>query len=197
MLCFVLCCESVSCNFCTEFCQETAQKAVKVTGRLHVPPLCAESFFSALWCHFNNFFSWKLKTIRLRLRKVCQQVCSNRFCEEMQKFDSPKFVSFGQKNGKKTTNPVTGHPFALCGRPQKPVPVSEPVLDAPRHIFGAIFQKSLVNRCFFLSSVQEVVSRSRKITSVHSTRVVFIPSKDKIRVRVPMDAVGAGDCCTW
>ena len=24
--------------------------------------------------------------------------------------------------------------------------------------------------------------------SVHSTRVVFIPSKDKIRVRVPMDA---------
>ena len=33
--------------------------------------------------------------------------------------------------------------------------------------------------------------------SVHSTRVVFIPSKDKIRVRVPMDAVGVGDCCTW
>ena len=25
---------------------------------------------------------------------------------------------------------------------------------------------------------------------VHSTRVVFIPSKDKIRVRVPMDALG-------
>ena len=34
-------------------------------------------------------------------------------------------------------------------------------------------------------------------SSVHSTRVVFIPSKDKIRVRVPMDAVGLGDCCTW
>ena len=28
------------------------------------------------------------------------------------------------------------------------------------------------------------------IFSVHSTRVVFIPSKDKIRVRVPMDARG-------
>ena len=28
------------------------------------------------------------------------------------------------------------------------------------------------------------------VTSVHSTRVVFIPSKDKIRVRVPMDAHG-------
>ena len=28
------------------------------------------------------------------------------------------------------------------------------------------------------------------VTSVHSTRVVFIPSKDKIRVRVPMDAYG-------
>ena len=27
-------------------------------------------------------------------------------------------------------------------------------------------------------------------SSVHSTRVVFIPSKDKIRVRVPMDAHG-------
>ena len=48
-----------------------------------------------------------------------------------------------------------------------------------------------------LSRLQEVVSRSRKVTSVHSTRVVFIPSKDKIRVRVPMDAVGLGDCCTW
>ena len=36
-----------------------------------------------------------------------------------------------------------------------------------------------------------------KLASVHSTRVVFIPSKDKIRVRVPMDALGMGDCCTW
>ena len=28
------------------------------------------------------------------------------------------------------------------------------------------------------------------VLCVHSTRVVFIPSKDKIRVRVPMDAHG-------
>ena len=41
-----------------------------------------------------------------------------------------------------------------------------------------------------LPRLQEVVSRSRKVTSVHSIRVVFIPSKDKIRVRVPMDAIG-------
>ena len=30
----------------------------------------------------------------------------------------------------------------------------------------------------------------RQVLCVHSTRVVFIPSKDKIRVRVPMDAHG-------
>ena len=33
-------------------------------------------------------------------------------------------------------------------------------------------------------------NRCRQASCVHSTRVVFIPSKDKIRVRVPMDAHG-------
>ena len=45
---------------------------------------------------------------------------------------------------------------------------------------------------FFLTnfaSFQVSVLRKTMVTSVHSTRVVFIPSKDKIRVRVPMDAV--------
>ena len=44
---------------------------------------------------------------------------------------------------------------------------------------------------FFLTnfaSFQVSVLRKTMVTSVHSTRVVFIPSKDKIRVRVPMDA---------
>ena len=46
---------------------------------------------------------------------------------------------------------------------------------------------------FFLTnfaSFQVSVLRKTMVTSVHSTRVVFIPSKDKIRVRVPMDAHG-------
>ena len=33
-------------------------------------------------------------------------------------------------------------------------------------------------------------TKGRQLSCVHSTRVVFIPSKDKIRVRVPMDAHG-------
>ena len=53
-------------------------------------------------------------------------------------------------------------------------------------------QTSLPGLSFCTSLQQFHVSVLSKIifASVHSTRVVFIPSKDKIRVRVPMDAIG-------
>ena len=38
--------------------------------------------------------------------------------------------------------------------------------------------------------VPDAVASGQQPSCVHSTRVVFIPSKDKIRVRVPMDAHG-------
>ena len=55
-----------------------------------------------------------------------------------------------------------------------------------QHLFFFCFRRA---ESWWFWGVQTDEALRSHDSSVHSTRVVFIPSKDKIRVRVPMDAV--------